>query len=369
MTRTSRRDRFNRRFKQLQQKADAAERRGDEEQALEHYQEMLEIIQGAASLLGENGRERILKQRIVQRINDLGGSVDGEVAGSDDGGDFGEPAVDEDTDEDSAGETIESEEAYELREASLTFGDVGGRRPTKHVLRDRVINPVRQAEKYAEYELTVVNGVLLYGPPGTGKTMLAKAMAGELGIPILMADNATLKNRYHGESEGNVKDLFAAAREHQPCMVFLDDGEGLLGSRDEIEGPKEDMVRQFLTEMTELVDEEVLIVATTNKPEQLDYAALRPERFTEQIKIGYPPEETRAEVLRQQLTKGSRSEKLGEATMDIEALAADTHGYTCADLKELADQAALEAVQHEEPIGQRHLDKALAETQASMNME
>jgi len=368
MTRTSRRDRFNRRFKELQQKADNAERQGDHEQALNCYREMLELIQSAASLLGNNGRERILKKRIVDKIEELGGSVDaGDLPPEED--DFPDVRVEDETDEDSSDGTIESSDAYDLVEPELDFDAVGGRRQTKHVIQDRVIDPVRNAEKYEDYELTVVNGVLLYGPPGTGKSMLAKAIAGELDISMLVADNATLKNRYHGESEGNVRDLFQAARNHQPCLIFLDDGEGLLQSRNNIDGPKADMVRQFLTEMTKLADEDVLTVVTTNKPEQLDYAALRPERLTKQIKIGYPPEETRAEVVRKQLFKGSRSDIVEETGVDIGEIASQTHGYSCADITELVDTAAHKALQHDEPISQRHLRESLNETQPSMTTE
>jgi SpoVK/Ycf46/Vps4 family AAA+-type ATPase len=369
VTRTSRRDRLNRRFKQLQEKADRAERQGDTQKALACYEEMLEIIQGAAALLGNNGRERILKQRLVDKIESLGGSVDTDDLDAETDEDFPEVEIDDETDSSEADRTAAESDAYELIEPEMHFEDIGGRRETKRVIRDRVIEPIRRADEYDQYELTAINGVLLFGPPGTGKTMLAKAAAAELDVPMLMADNATLKNRYHGESEGNVRDLFEAARTHQPCVIFLDDGEGLLQSRNDIDGPKADMVRQFLTEMTELKDEEVLTVATTNKPEQLDHAALRPERFTEQIKIGYPPEDTRAAVLRKQLSKGSRSEVLNEADINVREIAAQTHGYSCADLTELANMAALKALQHGEPITQRHLREGLGETQASMAME
>lgn len=369
MTRTSRRDRLNRRFKQLQEKADRAERQGDTEKALACYEEMLEIIQGAAALLGNNGRERILKQRLVDKIESLGGSVDTDELDAGDRDDFPEVEIDDDTDASEADRSAVESDAYDLVEPEMGFDDIGGRRETKRVIHDRVIEPVRRADEYDQYELSVINGVLLFGPPGTGKTMLSKAIAAELDIPILMADNATLKNRYHGESEGNVRDLFEAARAHQPCVVFLDDGEGLLQSRNDIDGPKADMVRQFLTEITELEDEEVLTVATTNKPEQLDHAALRPGRFTEQIKIGYPPEDTRAAVLRKQLSKGSRVEVLDEGGTDVREIAAQTHGYSCADLEELADKAALKALKHGESITQRHLHEGLGETQPSMAME
>lgn len=369
MTRTSRRDRLNKRFKQLQEKANRAEQKGDTEQALACYEEMLEIIEGAAALLGNNGRERILKRRLVDRIESMGGSVDTDDLNGKGDEDFSEVEVDDDTDASETDNTDVESDAYELIEPEMGFDDIGGRRESKRVIHDRVIDPIRQADDYDQYELTVINGVLLFGPPGTGKTMLAKAVAAEIGVPMLMADNATLKNRYHGESEGNVRDLFEAARAHQPCVIFLDDGEGLLRSRNDIDGPKADMVGQFLTEMTELKDEEVLTIATTNKPEQLDRAALRPGRFTEQIKIGYPPEDTRAAVLRKQLSKGSRSEVLSEADIDVHEIASQTHGYSCADLTELADKAALKALQHGESISQRHLREGVGETQASMKME
>lgn len=252
----------------------------------------------------------------------------------------------------------------------MDFGDVGGMTELKETLKDQVIDPLQRPELYEEYDLGVVNGVLLYGPPGTGKTYITEALAGELGYNVVIAQAADITSSLVGEAADNMAELFSLARDNQPCLLFLDEIDAIAAERNDSTNKtmsESQMITQFLTEMSEIKGEDIVVVGATNLPDEIDGAAWR--RFDERIEVPPPDATARAAVLRIHL----RDRPVVTEELDWEAIKQQTEGYVASDLEIIASKAARRALKQarEEdevvPIAQHHLETAIAETESSLD--
>jgi transitional endoplasmic reticulum ATPase len=239
----------------------------------------------------------------------------------------------------------------------------------KETLKDQVIDPLERPELYEEYDLGVVNGVLLYGPPGTGKTYITEALAGELGYNYIEAQASDITSSLVGEAADNMAELFEVARNNQPCLLFLDEVEAIAAERSggsQKTMSESQMITQFLTEMSETKGEDVIVVSATNLPDEIDGAAWR--RFDERIEVPPPDATARAAVLRIHL----RDRPVLAGEIDWDRIKALTEGYSSSDLEIVASNAARMALKDARdadevvPITQEHLESAIESTDSSL---
>ena len=222
----------------------------------------------------------------------------------------------------------------------VTFDDVAGVQEEKEELKE-IVEFLKQPKKFVEMGARIPKGVLLVGSPGTGKTLLAKAVAGEAGVPFFSISGSDFVEMFVGVGASRVRDLFEQAKKNSPCIVFIDEidavgrhrGAGLGGGHDE----REQTLNQLLVEMDGFgMNEGVIILAATNRPDILDPALLRPGRFDRQVVVGLPDVKGREEILKVH----SRGKPLGEG-VDLNVLAKNTAGFTGADLENMLNEAAL----------------------------
>lgn len=220
------------------------------------------------------------------------------------------------------------------------FSDVAGADEAKQEL-EEVVEFLKHPKKYNELGAKIPKGVLLFGSPGTGKTLLAKAVAGEAGVPFFSISGSDFVEMFVGVGASRVRDLFDQAKKHAPCIVFIDEidavgrqrGAGLGGGHDE----REQTLNQMLVEMDGFAaNEGIIIIAATNRPDILDPALLRPGRFDRQIVVDRPDVKGRLAILKVHI-KGKPVDK----NVDLEVLARRTPGFTGADLSNLVNEAAL----------------------------
>jgi transitional endoplasmic reticulum ATPase len=252
----------------------------------------------------------------------------------------------------------------------VDFDDVGGMTSLKQELIDKVVDPLERPELYEEYNLGVVNGVLLHGPPGTGKTYITRALAGKLDYNFIDVTPADLTSSLVGEAADNVADLFTIARENQPCLVFFDEIDAVAGQRSggaQKTQSERQMVNQLLTELSEIQGEDVVVFAATNLLEAVDDAIKRSGRFDERIEVPPPGPEAREAILRVHL----RDRPVLAEAIDWSAVKSRTEGYVASDLELIATTAARKAL-HEareansiQPVTQSHLEAAIEETEPS----
>ncbi|MDD4752062.1 MAG: ATP-dependent zinc metalloprotease FtsH, partial [Desulfitobacteriaceae bacterium] len=222
----------------------------------------------------------------------------------------------------------------------VTFADVAGVEEVKEEL-EEVVEFLKQPRKFSQLGAKIPKGVLLFGPPGTGKTLLARAVAGEAGVPFFSISGSDFVEMFVGVGASRVRDLFEQAKKNAPCIVFIDEidavgrqrGAGLGGGHDE----REQTLNQLLVEMDGFATNEgIIVVAATNRPDILDPALLRPGRFDRQITVNVPDILGRKEILKVHI-KG----KPLSNDVDVEVLARRTPGFTGADLANLVNEAAL----------------------------
>jgi len=222
----------------------------------------------------------------------------------------------------------------------VTFEDVAGADEVKQEL-EEVVEFLKQPKKFNELGAKIPKGVLLYGPPGTGKTLLARAVAGEAGVPFFSISGSDFVEMFVGVGASRVRDLFEQAKKNAPCIVFIDEidavgrqrGAGLGGGHDE----REQTLNQLLVEMDGFnPNEGIIIVAATNRPDILDPALLRPGRFDRQVVVDVPDITGRKEILRVHIKGKPLSDDV-----DLGVLARRTPGFTGADLANLVNEAAL----------------------------
>ncbi|ESS09463.1 MAG: ATPase of the AAA+ class [uncultured archaeon A07HN63] len=250
------------------------------------------------------------------------------------------------------------------------FSDVGGMTDLKETLKDQVIDPLQRPELYEEYDLGVVNGVLLYGPPGTGKTYITEALAGELGYNVVIAQASDITSSLVGEAADNMAELFTIARNNQPCLLFLDEIDAIAAERSGDTNKtmsESQMITQFLTEMSETKGEDVVVVGATNLPDEIDGAAWR--RFDERIEVPPPDATARAAVLRVHL----RDRPVVTDEIDWDEIKDLTDGYAASDLEIIASKAARRALKDARdadevvPISQDHIETAVDATESSLD--
>ncbi len=238
---------------------------------------------------------------------------------------------------------------YDVTRPKVTFADVAGLDNAKQELRES-IEFLRNPGKYAKVGARVPKGVLLIGPPGTGKTLLARASAGEAGVPFYTISASEFIEMFVGVGASRVRDLFKKARETHPSIIFMDEidavgrtrGTGLGGGHDE----REQTLNQLLSEMDGFdPHEEVIVMAATNRPDVLDPALLRPGRFDKHIVVDRPGWKERKAILDVHV----RGKHLAP-DVDLEIIARGTPGMTGADLENLANQAALAAVRRDDTV-------------------
>jgi cell division protease FtsH len=222
----------------------------------------------------------------------------------------------------------------------VTFADVAGADEAKQEL-EEVVEFLKHPKKFNDLGARIPKGVLLFGPPGTGKTLLARAVAGEAGVPFFSISGSDFVEMFVGVGASRVRDLFEQAKKNAPCIVFIDEidavgrqrGAGLGGGHDE----REQTLNQLLVEMDGFgVNEGIIIIAATNRPDILDPALLRPGRFDRQVVVDRPDVKGRQEILKVH-TKGKPLAK----EVNLEVLARRTPGFTGADLSNLVNEAAL----------------------------
>lgn len=241
----------------------------------------------------------------------------------------------------------------------IGFKDVAGAEEEKDELAE-VVDFLKQPKKYIEMGARIPKGILLVGPPGTGKTLLAKAVAGEAGVPFFSISGSDFVEMFVGVGASRVRDLFEQAKKNAPCIVFIDEidavgrqrGAGVGGGHDE----REQTLNQLLVEMDGFsANEGIIMVAATNRPDILDPALLRPGRFDRQILVGAPDVKGREEILKIH----SRNKRL-EDCIDLKVLAKRTPGFTGADLENLMNESALLTVRaNKKAIGMDELEEAI----------
>jgi cell division protease FtsH len=228
----------------------------------------------------------------------------------------------------------------------VTFADVAGVDEAKVELAE-VVDFLKSPEKYQALGAHIPKGVLLVGPPGTGKTLLARAIAGEAGVPFFNISGSDFVEMFVGVGASRVRDLFEQAKKHSPCIVFVDEidavgrqrGAGMGGGHDE----REQTLNQLLVEMDGFeANVSVVVIAATNRPDILDSALLRPGRFDRQIVVDAPDVSGREQILKVH----TKSKPLGN-DVDLKILARRTPGFTGADLMNLANEAALIAARND----------------------
>ncbi len=222
----------------------------------------------------------------------------------------------------------------------VTFKDVAGIDEVKEELAE-VVDFLKSPKKYNQLGAKIPKGVLLYGPPGTGKTLLAKAVAGEAGVPFFTISGSDFVEMFVGVGASRVRDLFDTAKKHAPCIIFIDEidavgrqrGSGVGGGHDE----REQTLNQLLVEMDGFsANEGIIVIAGTNRPDILDPALLRPGRFDRQVAVGAPDLKGREEILRVH----AQGKVLAD-NIDLAVIAKRTPGFTGADLANLLNEAAL----------------------------
>lgn len=237
-------------------------------------------------------------------------------------------------------------ELYDREDADTTFGDVAGTEGAKEELQE-TITFLKNPKRFESLGGEIPKGILLVGPPGTGKTLLARAVAGEAGVPFFSTSGSDFMEMFVGVGASRVRDMFKEAKDAAPSIIFIDEldsvgrqrGAGLGGGNDE----REQTLNQLLNEMDGFEPtEEVIVMAATNRPDVLDQALLRPGRFDRQITVDSPNKQSRHEILKIH----ARNKPLSD-DVDLEEVARSTPGLSGADLENLLNEAALHAARND----------------------
>ncbi len=249
---------------------------------------------------------------------------------------------------------------------NYTFSDVAANEEARGSL-SGLVDYLKNPEKYARYGARMPRGVLLYGPPGTGKTLLAKALAGEAGVPFFALSGSDFVQMYVGVGAGRVRELFKNARKAGRCVIFIDEIDAMGKRRDQNSSDERDQtLNALLSEMSGFREAEgIVVLAATNRLESLDPALMRPGRFDRQIEVGLPGKKERLSILRLH----SRNKPLAE-DVDLEKLACDTSYFSGASLENLLNEAAIAAAERDaEQISEGDIRRAFFKTVAGADRE
>lgn len=248
---------------------------------------------------------------------------------------------------------------YDAKKHTTKFEDVAGAQEAKEETAE-VVDFLKNPKKYLKMGAKIPKGILLVGPPGTGKTLLARAIAGEAGVPFFSVSGSEFVEMFVGVGASRVRDLFKTAKRNAPCLIFIDEidaigkkrGQGSGGGHDE----REQTLNQILTEMDGFdPGANVIVIAATNRPDVLDTALLRPGRFDRRVHIDLPDMEAREQIL----DVHAKNKKLGK-DIDFKSIASKTVGFSGADIENVMNEAAISAVKKRSTtIQQKHLDDAV----------
>ena len=239
------------------------------------------------------------------------------------------------------------------KKSGITYEEVGGLRDEIKVMREIVELPLRHPELFSRLGVEPHSGILLYGPPGCGKTLLAKVLASESEANMFSSNGPEIMNKYYGETEARLRDIFKEAKENSPSIIFIDEIDAIAPKREEAYGDVEKrVVAQLLALMDGLTERgNVIVLGATNRPDSVDPALRRPGRFDREMEISVPNGDGRLEVL-QIHTRGMPIAD----DVELKTLASELHGYTGADMKSLCREAAMKSIR-------RYLPKIDLETE------
>ena len=236
--------------------------------------------------------------------------------------------------------TISTETSVD-RKVRVTYEEVGGLRREVKAMREIVELPLKHPELFVRLGIEPHSGILLYGPPGCGKTLLAKVMASESEANMFPINGPEIMNKYYGETEARLRDIFKEAKDNSPSIIFIDEIDAIAPKREEAYGDVEKrVVAQLLALMDGLNDRgNVIVLGATNRPDSVDPALRRPGRFDREFEISVPNEDERLEILEIH----TRGMPLSD-DVDLKDLSSELHGYTGADIKSLCREAALKSI-------------------------
>ena len=250
-----------------------------------------------------------------------------------------------------------------MRPAGEGFAAVAGLTELKQLLQRDVIEALRQPEKYAQYGLSIPNGMLLYGPPGCGKTFFAKRFAEEVGFNFMCLTPSTLKSRYVNATQENIAKMFEEAAQNAPTIVFIDEINELVPNREsDVHEMSRSAVNEMLAQMDRTGERGIFVIGATNYPHQIDPAMLRAGRLERKVYLPPPDQEVRVELFMMYLQ--SRPLELG---IDYAELANLTEGYVSADIELLVNDAARMALGTDSLIGMPHLKQAVQARKPSLS--
>jgi len=257
-------------------------------------------------------------------------------------------------------------EASEDKKSRITYEEVGGLREEIKIMREIVELPLRHPELFVRLGIEPHSGVLLYGPPGCGKTLLAKVIASESDATMYSINGPEIMNKYYGETEAKLRDIFKEAKENSPSIIFIDEIDAIAPKREEAYGDVEKrVVAQLLALMDGLTDRgNVVVLGATNRPDSVDPALRRPGRFDREMEISVPNADGRLEVM-QIHTRGMPIAD----DVSLKSLASELHGYTGADMKSLCREAAIRSIRRYLPEIDLETEKIPAKVLQSMEVK
>ncbi|MDR2408961.1 MAG: AAA family ATPase [Bacteroidales bacterium] len=246
------------------------------------------------------------------------------------------------------------------------FDAIAGMQELKSTIKLDVIDALNEKEKYAEYGLTIPNGILLYGPPGCGKTFFAEKMAEEIGFNFYQIKPSDIQSKWVNATQENIKNLFDEARENAPSIIFIDELDALVPNRDNasVNHMNTSAVNEFLAQMNNSGDDNVFVIGATNKPNSIDPAILRAGRMDKKIYIPVPDFEARVALFNLYLSK--RPTEIG---IDKDILAKRTENYASVDIKNICDEAARKALKAKTRITFALLLETIEDTRPSSTIE
>jgi len=258
------------------------------------------------------------------------------------------------------------EETSGERKTRVTYEEVGGLSTQIKAMREIVELPLRHPELFSGLGIEPHSGILLYGPPGCGKTLIAKVLASESEANMYSINGPEIMNKYYGETEARLRDIFKEAKDNSPSIIFIDEIDAIAPKREEVYGDVEKrVVAQLLALMDGLTERgNVIVLGATNRPDSIDPALRRPGRFDREVEISVPNEDGRLEVL----LIHTRGMPISE-DVNLKILSSELHGYTGADIKSLCREAAMKSIRRYLPEIDLETEKIPSEVLKSMEIK